>query len=456
MNIKDLGTTLRELLVRRRIESGRNMIREQEDVLRSVSPGDPVAPYLFFVMSAWAEYSKPALEIAGALASAYKEESWPTLSLIAFASIHAGWAALALYRGADSEVETHCHWIFDHAHHFGGDCELLGSVNLTLARSRKKRALYDSSLELAESAETLFGQAHLPGLVAVSQATKAWLWMQLGHVEDKSLQCCEQARHFLEKDTEDWTILANIRFGEARRRCRAGGDEEGCAALQDAIDLYCKSDPPHRNLSRALTEQANVLHRMASSCSDPVLAKSLRQRAAGNIIRAEKLLGNGDDDPRNYSRLLRSMVTQHLHALHPSLQKARQAANAALEFARKHKDKLMIARALYKLALIEYRAARYFAGCERPVYALVCAGRYATDALVLADQMCNSRLSARIHTLRGNIFLEAPFCDVGAATEEWQAAVDLMKSNPDLDYVVEQIHFLGQRLDLPVWSVTKP
>lgn len=374
------------------------------------------------------------------------------LSLQGWGFVHAGQANLALHEGRDLDVETHCDWLHRNSSSFGGDALLLATADSVLGRSRKRRAIYDSAANLMHSAAERFDSIGLPGLVAAVRVGESWLWMQVGEPA-KSEECRTAAWNYLVK-TEDWTMLANMRLMDARLLCRAGREEEGLSTLHEAIELYQKSQPAHPSVVRALTETANLELRIASASvgKNAARAKALRASAAANIKRAEAIAKGGNCGPRNWARLLRSQANQSIHGANPSLPNARRFARQCYEFARRHQDGLMEARSLYKQGVIEYLAAKSFEGCENPVQTLVRACQYATDALAQAEQMCNARLTARIRTLRGNIFLEFPFSDVGAATEEWHAAIDLMAKHENLDYVVQEIHALGKRLDLPVWT----
>ena len=347
------------------------------------------------------------------------------------------------------DAEMHCHWVCDNANRFGADAELLATVDLIVARSRKRRANYPSALEYARSACRRYGEAGLFDMVAVVKSIEGWLLMQVGDLQGAT-KSWEEAYAYTKnaEDWTDWTIQGNVLFAKGRSLCRAGLEEDARSAFQEAITSYSKCKPPHRNLRRALLESANLEHRMAPKEPDPVRAEALRRIAAGHIKHAKDLLTSDTADVNNFIRLLLARANQALNGLSLSLSNARRLSNEAYELAKTQKQKnlLMIARARHKQAVIECRAAA-LPGCEEPVRLRLLACQYATEALELASQTHNDRLAARIHTNLGNVYLDFPFHDVSAATREWEAAVDCMSQHKeDLDYVVQEIQALGNKL----------
>ena len=194
-----------------------------------------------------------------------------------------------------------------------------------------------------------------------------------------------------------------------------------------------------------MLELANLEHRLASREADCARAAELRQSAGSNIERTQRLLESDPADVRNRLRLFIAETNQALCSQHPSLYIASCRATEAYDLAKNNQDVLMAARACYKLALIESRRATSI--CDCPPRARFSACRHATEALRLSKQLHNDRLTARIHTLLGNLFLEYPFRDIPRATSEWEAAEQSMVKHKDLDYVVKRIRELGVRIE---------
>jgi tetratricopeptide (TPR) repeat protein len=271
-------------------------------------PADPGAPGLSYVLCRLAEYSPVAADVARRLASAYKEPVWGALSLEAWGCIEAGKACLALYETRDSDVKAACQWVYDNAARFRASAELLATVDLAGARSLKRGAAYPAGLELVSSSCRRYEEAGLPGMVAVAQVPRSWLLLQLGNFREAAQGW--EAAHAVLKDTEDWTNQGNIQFAIACRLCRAGVEDEGRAAYREADNLYSRCEPPHRNLRRTILRLADLEHRMAFR--DPGRANELRDSAAANIARVEKLLDTDPTDVRNRGRLFLAKSNQAL------------------------------------------------------------------------------------------------------------------------------------------------
>src|SRR5579863_984398 len=404
-----------ELLVSRRIEQGKKLICDNETALRAISAYDTDAPYFFYVLSGWAEYSLIAANRVESLASEYGRLEYPDQLLSKSCLIEAGMANFAHYQNRDADVEGHWQWLQKNGWRFRPSDDLLGTIHLVWARSSKRQARYVESLTLTRVAIGWYEKANLPGMVAVAKVTEAWLLMQTGDFQGAT-RSWAAADEYLE-GSEDWTLLGNIRFAKARRLCHADCELEAVVAMQDAIDFYSKCDPSHRNLSRCLLELANLRLRMASRDRNPGYAEELRKSAANNITRAGRILTSNPSDHRNWGRKLLCEVNQMLYSPRPLVHKMRQSAQEAYNFAELHKDPLIMARAKLKQAVVERRAAiAASSACAEPVSFRLRALEYADAAAQIANDLQNDRLKARVHTFLGNLFLEFPFNDRERAT----------------------------------------
>jgi hypothetical protein len=441
MNVNSFALKLRGALTSRQIPRAQGLIQAEQSGLRAISPDDPDTPALFYLLAATAEYSEVAAEIVRRLDSTYRQDQPPPCSFSDWGCIEAGKALFALYEGRDSDVDTAWQWVKESAFRFAPGAELLATLDLTRARAKKKAAVYPLALDLARSAIRRYDQAALPGMVAVARVTESWLLTQLGD-SNGARQSREAAFDYL-KGTEDWTAQANILFAEARVLCRSNVEDKGCEVFKKAITLYARCVPSHRSLRRVLLELANVELRIAMRQSDSARARELRESAQQNIERAKQLLDGDTTDIRNHGRYFLAMTNKALHSLHPKLRDARNLASQAYQFAARQNDVLIMARALYKQALIEFRAAEFE---DMPARAYLLSCHYATGALVLAGRLNNDRLAARIHTLLGNLYLGFPFHNRDYAVREWEAAMHSMIQHEDTDYVVQEIQALGEKL----------
>ena len=269
-------------------------------------------------------------------------------------------------------------------------------------------------------------------MVAVAKVAHGWLLLQRGDFLEAG-QAWDDAYDALEH-TEDCTNLGNIWFFRARRLCRAGLNDEGRSAYQRSVTFYSVSESPHRNLRRCLIRLADLEYRMA-----------MNEGAAKNIARAAELLEADGRDVRNRGRLLLVQAKLALCGPKVSLAKARQLAKKAYELARDAGDEVIMPRGRYMQAVVELREAER--GWDEDPGATLCRARqYANGAVELAKEIRADRLRARCHTLLGNLYLEPPFPDTVAATRQWEAAVENMSQHQDMDYLVEEIQALEERL----------
>src|SRR5207249_3038167 len=129
-------------------------------------------------------------------------------------------------------------------------------------------------------------------------------------------------------------------------------------------------------------------------------------------------------------RLLLARSNQALRGMNPSVFTARRLSKEAYERAHELQDLLMMTRAQYRRAEVEQGA---LAQAEDTWRVCQTAIGFALDALSLAQQLQNARLTARIHTLLGNLYLVFPFQDFDAAAESCEAAFECVSHSQDRD-----------------------
>ena len=446
MTIQSLVESLHKALVSRKIEHGKQLLSKHASIFNGMSRLHPAAPRALYVLSGWAAYSGQAVSIARKLDGAYRPKAPASFSHEAVCEIMAGKASLALYEGKFEEIQEAWQWMQHHQRHFQASPELSATMNFVMSRGAKKEAQYDMALNLIRLAIQQYEQARLPGMVAVAKATEGWLLVQLGD-NAGAAQSWEAAYPVL-KNSEDWTVLGNIRLFEARRCGRDAQYAQALLAFEEAAALYAKCIPHHRSLRRVLLETANMELRLAYRESDAARARELSDSAGKHIERAEALLKPDPGDIRNSLRLLISLTNKYMCGVHRLLYLARSHAKKAYDLAKKHRDGLMQARACYKQAVIESRAAD-LPGCEDSAHRRLLACGFASEGLELASHFNSDRLEARLHTLLGNLFLACPFNDPDYAESNWEAAVERMERHQDRDYVMQEIEALGRKLNMP-------
>jgi tetratricopeptide (TPR) repeat protein len=443
-----LAKLLFDDLVLRRIESGRKRIDTEQNALRAITPTDADTPYLLYVLAGWAEYSPLASGIVGELIAGYLRQGWPDISLSAWGFIQTAMATFASCKGHEADVVRHFEWLEQHAVHLLRKDELLATAQLAMARIKKRNAAYIPALGFAQSASSNYSRAGLPGMEAVARTIEAWTHAQLGHTREAQERFA-QASIWLDT-TEDCALRGYIAYAEARQLRHSDLEEQARIAYKKAADLYLQSIPPHRTLRRVLLDWADLEYRMAAANrSNAGRAAELWKSAASKVNQAMRLIDS--DDFRSVVRLKLVQVNGALHGPAHSYANARSLAKEAYDIALSKDDHLMMARALYKQAKIEHYMTRNGA-CDNLVRLLVRALQHLAGALKLANHLDNARLTARIHTLRATILLEPPFCDKESATEDFNAAVELMQNRQDSDYIVRKIARLKEQLLSPVWT----
>lgn len=427
------------LLARRAIKTGPRLILENQALLAQVTPDNPDAHFIFYVMAAWTKYSKAAAEIARILDAAFTR-SWPDLPIRKWGWVEGGKGLLALHERRPEDAEAACRWIWDNAHRFAASGELLATANFIMARLRKRAGYYATSVEYGRAACAAFAAANLPYMAALSEITVSWALGQLGE-QGEAKRLRDDASDCL-NETEDYIALGMVHFARARDYSRSGFDGEALKEFERAAERLA---PSSHNLRRVFMDAANIELRCSAKENVPAVAKYWSDCAKNKLNDAELLLQPNDPAcARDGVRLCLARANEATRGVYRSLARARWFAKQAYECAHKINDQLMMARARYKQAEIELKYAMKEA--DDPWHVQQMARGFAIEALELARTLQNARLKARIFTLLGNISLEFPLHDHEAAHRQWEAACECMAQREDLDFLSAAITKLGRRL----------
>jgi hypothetical protein len=439
MNVILLIQQLCDLLGCRSIETGKQLISNKKEVLAGVTPSDPEGPFCFFVMAAWLKYSPEAAKIAEPLNSAY-EARWPNISARNWGLIYGGKALCALHEHRHSDADYICRKIRENANLLDADITLLATADFIQARTAKREGKYVESQQHARAASDGYARAQLPHMVAVTEITLSWVLGQLGEREEAD--DLRNHAYACLKDTDDRISLGLIHFGRARDLSRRGLDQDALIEFDIAASLLAAS--PH-NLRKVLMDAANLQLRQSKRerKRDPVASRQLSDCATQKLDRVECLLSPNDKRDRVLLFLARSNAA--LHCASPSSSRARTFSKNAYECAQLLDDQLMLARSLYKRAEVEQSTLRTAVDPWRIRQAAM---SFAFAALKEAQHLQNARLTARIHILLGNLYLEIPCEDIEAAAESYEAAADCMaRRREDRDFLFEAITRLRTKLE---------
>ena len=201
--IRLLQQQLRSRMNARRVEDAIELIEANKGTIRSLRPDGVETPGIFFILSRCIEESPTALEVVRSLTRKYGHRRWPLISFGDWILVMAGKLRLAFYDHDDHEVDRLRQWIISSTQYVPVPIEVLGAIELTASRSKKRRGEFTAALELTEEAVSSYLRAKLPFMAAIARVNQGWLLDQLGHAE-KAAKVRAVALKAL-KDTQDWT-----------------------------------------------------------------------------------------------------------------------------------------------------------------------------------------------------------------------------------------------------------
>jgi tetratricopeptide (TPR) repeat protein len=348
------------------------------------------------------------------------------------------------------------------------DKQMISISNFWMGRCLRRQGRYDDALGYVAKARALALRLKYPKMAAVMQVLEGWIAFQEGQPEEAT-RILSEAREIL-ADTDDHLTLGNISSAYGRIARRQGNSEHALSNFENAIELYNKRDPYHRNLARSFVNIAFVkrllaLHLVnkidreaarfrrkrkgtAKSATFPKLRgreqlTRLRTEAFDHLAKAQEIYDRYDDH-RGKGNV--HVTLGYLNLDSGELDRAAAEGSAAFLLGDEKKDSVLKARARMLQSAVECAILeeQIEGGSSRvPTSHLAC--EFAREALESAKHTQNRRLKAKAHIALGLALCLGFPEDLEAARQCAEAGAALLKPAQQ-DYVWMELQNLKRKL----------
>jgi tetratricopeptide (TPR) repeat protein len=333
-------------------------------------------------------------------------------------------------------------------------------------RAHRKKGEYELALkEIVLAREQAQNSRESTVFTSVIQIHESWLLFQKG-LRKEALSLLSQAETVL-KDTDHYLARGNIESARGRIVRRSGEYAKALEHFDNAISLYSKGTPTHRNLARALVNAAYV---------NRLVALQLRKRIDAQARRPQRPSESRKSAPppncppglrARYQQLCDKAIAQlqqarEIYALHGhsgglgavtvnsgylhldggDIDRAAREALDAYRIGHEKNDQILMARARILQAATENAKVEEQLGEEVDTALHAnCAKQFSEEALALARHTQNRRLLAAAYIARGMTAANDFF-------QEWDLAKDCASAATGLIGAGESDHLLDDLAEL--------
>jgi tetratricopeptide (TPR) repeat protein len=436
----------------RHVSTGMALLdRERLDAL-SLDRMDSSSAHLLLCLAQWIDLGYKSPQLLERLLGQVTPSVRAKMPLCDFLMLRMAEAFVALAEEDDDQAIRLLGFVLE------ADCDL--SERLTVlahfwrGRAHRKKGEYEKAYDDITAARDLAERLKLRKLAAAIQIQEAWCLFQQGDPKGawKILDAAEEEL----KTTDDDLSVGNIHSARGRIVRRTGEYAESLAYYQQAVAVFHKRNPDHRNLARTLVNAAYVKR---------LLALYLRKRLE---VRKGARSGNGN---ARYMEICRDALTDldragEIYALHQhhggtgsvlvnggyihldlgDIERAGSEGAKAFELACSKSDHILMARARILQAYAEIARVEEELGedADIAVYAHQARG-YAAEAVQLAQQTQNRRLLAGAHIVCGSVAASDFFEDWEEARRCEMESRALLRPG-DRDHLTEELTRLNSKI----------
>jgi len=325
-------------------------------------------------------------------------------------------------------------------------------------RAHRKKGEYDAAMRHVRRGREIMQTVSQHRLAAVIQIQESWLLFQEGKAEEARRILDEAHSHLA--DTDDDLSLGNIESARGRMEQQAGRYAEALAHFDNAVELYGRRDPDHRNLARALVNAVTVKRLIALQLRKRIDARAEQGGAGGSAADMARYTQMCEEALKQLDRAGEVYVKQQYHGgiaavlvssgyLHldgGNIELGAIEGQKAYELAKERNDHIHMARARVLQAMVENTRVDEQLGEDADV--AVCAGRareFAEEAIRWAELTENRRLIAEAYVARGMVFGNDFFLDWEGAKRCADKASMLLAAD-DRDHLWEDLMALKSRI----------
>ena len=466
MTGSQLVQDLTHALSLRRVSDGMAMLDAAEGCWGKLAPSHPHATELLLLLAQWVDVGYRDHHLLEPLISEFPVECRRSMPLADYLRLRMveGFRALSaeemdtaigiLSFVLQSELAAEERHLTTLAHFWKG-------------RAHRKKGEYELALkEIVLAREQAEISRESIVFTAVIQIHESWLLFQKG-LRKEALSLLRQAEAVL-RDTDHYLARGNIESARGRIIRRTGEYARALEHFDNAISLYSRGTPTHRNLARALVNAAYVNRLIALQLRKRIDAQAQTQPRSSEGGRGWTQTSNGSPGLRaRYQQLYDKAIAQlrqareiyslhghsgglgavavssgYLHLDGGDIDRAACEALDAYRIGHEKNDQILMARARILQAATENAKVEEQLGEEVDI-ALHAnhARQFSEEALALARHTQNRRLLAAAHVARGMTAANDFF-------QEWELAKDCASEATGLIEADESDHLLDDLADL--------
>jgi len=442
---------LKQDLVCRRVGHGLARLEQHRHLLTAFDPKKKNAALLAGYLAQWVDIGFQRFGLIKDIVSRFSKAVRSRLPLHDYLHLRMAEGMAAMAEELKDEAIRHFDFVLSLSQETD-DKELVAIVNFWKGRCLRMQGEYDQALAFAVKGRELASELGHQTMAAVVRVLESWLFFQKGDAK-QALDILQEAEAVLSK-TDDYLTLGNIYSSYGRIARRQGRYQHAIDSFTQAISLYKKRDPQHRNVARSLNNMAYVKRLTALQLRRKIDAEAARRRKAA--VRGRS--GNGQIKPQyreRFEQLRQEALAElaeaaaiyqqyehhhglgsvnlnyaYLHLDNGDLEHAEAAAKTAFRLGEEKGDSILMARARLLLCMIENaRVEEGIGESTQPGSHARLAQDYAWEAVELAKHTQNRRLLAHTYIWQGLTHCNRFFDDPDAARHCYDQVITLSKDD---------------------------
>ncbi len=442
---------LKQDLVCRRVGRGMALLEQHRRLLTSFDPEKKNAGRLAGYVAQWVDLGFERSGLVKDIVARFSKAARARLPLEDYLYLRMAGGMVAMSEENTDEAIRHFDFVLS-LDQETADRELVAIANFWKGRCLRMKGEYDPARGFAIKGRDLALQLGHQPMAAVMRVLESWLFFQKGEAK-QAVDALQEAEAVL-NETDDYVTLGNIRSSYGRIARRQGRYQHAIDSFTDAIALYKKRDPQHRNVARTLNNMAYVKRLIALQLRRKADSEAARRRKAAARGRASS--GQGKPQYRNRFEQLRqealaelaeaaaiyqqyeyhhglgsvNLNYAYLHLDNGDLEQAEAAAKISFRLAEEKRDYILMARARMLRCMIENaRVEEGIGESTEPGNHARLAQDFAQEAMELAKHTQNRRLLAHTYIWRGLTHCNRFFDDPDAARLCYDQVITLSKGD---------------------------
>lgn len=455
-SIAEITENLSRALTRRQIEQGFGILTESADQFEALDLKQEPAARVVLVLAEWVDAGFSDHRLIESLLRRFSPEHRRQMPVSEYLLLRMA-ESFSCIAQEDADGAINLLQFVIQAERELNDPRLMVLTHFWKGRAHRKKGEYEAALHDIVEARRLAGRVGESKLTSLIQIQEGWINFQLGRGRE-GLRLLDQAEAGL-KQTDDWLALGNIESARGRIVRRSGEYAQALHHFDQAVSIYGRRYPKHRNLARALVNAAYVKRLIALQLRKQIDSRTTNRTAepsGGAHAKYIKLCRDALDQLHRAGEIYAHhqhhggtgtvlVNAGQLHLDQGDFDRAAQEALKAYELAQQKHDHILMARARVLQAACENaRVEEQLEDSDLALHANL-ARQHADEAISLAQQTENRRLTAGAYLARGNTAANDFFQDWDEAKKYVDLAASLI-STEDKDHLWEELAMLKSRI----------